>query len=54
VSPDLGERRWVLWRRDDNNNRAVMGYFKDRQVAERAAQRYTDRGHKQLYGVDEA
>lgn len=54
VSPDLGERRWLLWRRDDNNNRAVMAYFKDRQVAERVAQQYTDRGHKQLYGVDEA
>lgn len=53
VSPDLGERRWLLWRRDDNNNRAVMGYFKDRQVAERVAQRYTDRGHKQFYGVEE-
>ena len=54
VSPDLGERPWVLWRRDDNNNRAAMGYFTDRRVAERVAQRYTDRGHKQLYDVDEA
>lgn len=34
--------------------RAVMGYFKDRRVAEYVAQLYTDRGHKQLYGVEEA
>ena len=54
VSQDLGERPWVLWRLDDSNNRAVMGYFKDRHVAERVAQMYTDRGHKQLYNVDEA
>ena len=37
-----------------NHTGRVMGYFKDRRVAERVAQRYTDSGHKQLYGVDEA
>lgn len=54
VSPDLGERPWALWRLDDNNNRTVMAYFKDRRLAERAAQMYTQRGHRQLYYVDDS
>lgn len=54
VSNDLGARPWALWRLDDNNNRSVMWYFKEKSDAERVAKIYTERGHKQLYYVDTA
>lgn len=54
VSPDLGPRQWALWRLDDNNNRSVMWYFNDLALAQRLANHYTARGHKQLYYVEEA
>lgn len=44
----------------NHTGRSVAGaaahvfYFKDRRGVERVAQMYTDRGHKHLYGVNEA
>jgi len=54
VTDDLSSRPWVLYRLDDNGNRFLMSYFRDKALAEQLAQRYAERGHKQSYYVEKA
>lgn len=53
TSHELSPRQWALWRLDDNGNRTVMWYFPEFGPAESTAQRYMERGHKQLCYVQE-
>lgn len=45
---------WSLLRQDDNGNRFEMARFATREAAERAAEEFQARGHKQLYYVEPA
>jgi hypothetical protein len=49
--PDMSRREWILFRLDDNGNRFVMSYFRDKGFAERLAALYESKGHKQTYYV---
>ncbi len=42
---------FILWRQDDNGNRARVADYPTRQAAELARQHYESLGHKQLYWV---
>jgi len=50
--PDLAPREWALFRLDDNGNRFLMSYFRDRERAEQLAKHYENLGHKQTYYVE--
>ncbi len=54
VAAELGPKRWLLLRRDDNGNRVPMWYFRERGPAEAVAQSFAARGHKQVYEVEAA
>ncbi|MCA9719512.1 MAG: hypothetical protein H6713_38340 [Myxococcales bacterium] len=45
---------WTLWRQDDNGNRFRMRRYRCRALAEREAEAYEARGHKQTYWVERA
>jgi len=45
---------WELWREDDNGNQSMMGRFIDQASAERCAQAFERRGHRQRYWVQHA
>jgi len=49
---DLSPRPWALYRLDDNGNRFLVSYFRERELAQALAQRYTGAGHKQIYYVE--
>lgn len=51
VTAELGPKRWLLLRLDDNGNRAPMWYFREPRQAEAVAKDYAARGHKQSYDV---
>jgi len=42
---------WVVWRQDDNGNRAVVSRHASRDEAEQVARVFDGRGHKQIYWV---
>jgi hypothetical protein len=42
---------WVVWRQDDNGNRAVVSRHASRDEAEQVARTFEARGHKQIYWV---
>jgi len=42
---------WVVWRQDDNGNKAEVSRFIDRPSAESEAARLEALGHKQTYWV---
>ncbi|MEZ0088896.1 SPOR domain-containing protein [Streptacidiphilus sp. EB129] len=42
----------VLMRQDDNGNQFVVARFADVEQAQRAADEFEARGHKQLYWVE--
>ena len=46
--------QWVVWRQDDNGNRAKVSHFADRSSAEAEAARLEALGHKQTYWVTQA
>ena len=54
IQSDLSPRPWVLYRLDDNGNRFVMSFFRDRTFAEQTALAYERRGRKQTYVVEPA
>jgi hypothetical protein len=45
------EQPYVLMRQDDNGNRYVVARYVTRDQAQRAADEFEARGHKQLYWV---
>lgn len=45
---------YLLWRMDDNGNRAVVSRHVTREEAEQACRDFEARGHKQAYWVEEA
>jgi hypothetical protein len=49
---DLSARPWALYRMDDNGNRFLIAYFRERELAQALAQRYTSAGQKQIYYVE--
>jgi hypothetical protein len=54
VQPHLSPRPWALYRLDDNGNRFLMSFFRDRVFAEQTALFYERKGHKQTYIVERA
>jgi potassium/hydrogen antiporter len=42
---------WVVWRQDDNGNRAIVSRHASRAEAEQVAGEFEARGHKQMYWV---
>jgi len=54
ISPQLDSKTWLLSRVDDNGNKVPMWYFQAREKAECIAALYQERGHKQLYVVENA
>lgn len=42
---------WVVWRQDDNGNRAIVSRHAGRAEAEQVAREFEARGHKQMYWV---
>jgi len=51
-APDLSPRTWALYRLDDNGQRLLVSYFRERELAQALAQRYTGAGNKQIYYVE--
>ncbi len=45
------ERRWIVWRQDDNGNRYEVARFAVRADADALASEMEARGHRQLYWV---
>jgi hypothetical protein len=45
------DRRWIVWRQDDNGNRYVVQRFAARAEAEARASELEARGHRQMYWV---
>lgn len=43
---------WAVIREDDNGNRYRVGSYKTREEAERIADQFEAKGHKQLYAVE--
>jgi hypothetical protein len=54
LQSDLSPRPWALYRLDDNGNRFLMSFFRDRAFAEQTALVFEQRGHKQTYIVEPA
>ncbi|MFO0547069.1 MAG: hypothetical protein U0271_01710 [Polyangiaceae bacterium] len=56
LQPSHLERRWTVWRQDDNGNRFLMSSGHTQDEANRLCAEYEARGHKQMYwterGVD--
>ncbi len=48
----MGDLIWAVIRQDDNGNRYRVGRFKTREEAEQVADRFEEKGHKQLYVVE--
>jgi hypothetical protein len=51
---DLSARPWALYCRDDKGGRFLVSYFRDRELAQALAQRYTSAGagQRQIYYVE--
>ena len=49
---DLSPRPWALYCMDDTGTRSLISYFRDRELAQALAQRYTSAGNKQIYYVE--
>ncbi len=49
----MGELVWAVIRQDDNGNRYRVGSYKTREEAERVADLFEDKGHDQLYLVEQ-
>lgn len=49
-----GEKKFEVWRQDDNGNKFVVEKFATREEAEASAKTFSDRGHKQHYWVQES
>lgn len=47
------EKKFEVWRQDDNGNKFVVDKFATHDEAEASAKTLTDRGHKQMYWVQE-
>ncbi len=47
------EKKFEVWRQDDNGNKFLVDKHETRQQAEASAKTLTDRGHKQTYWVQE-
>jgi hypothetical protein len=47
-------REWELWRQDDGGNQYCVSAYATREEAERQARTYEERGHKQVYWVQQA
>ncbi|MFI5802462.1 SPOR domain-containing protein [Streptomyces sp. NPDC051561] len=45
---------WLVVRQDDNGNRYRVGAYATRAEAERRAEMLDQRGHKQLYLIEQA
>lgn len=45
------DRRWIVWRQDDNGNRYEVERFASRADADALAAEMEARGHRQLYWV---
>jgi len=43
---------WIVIRQDDNGNRYRVGRYATRAEAQKVADSFEDRGHKQLYSVE--
>ncbi|OEJ25204.1 hypothetical protein AR457_12745 [Streptomyces agglomeratus] len=43
---------WLVIRQDDNGNRYRVGRYATRAEAQKIADSFDDRGHKQLYWVE--
>ncbi|MFD8143260.1 SPOR domain-containing protein [Streptomyces sp. NPDC059708] len=43
---------WLVIRQDDNGNRYRVGRYATRAEAQKVADGFEDRGHKQLYWVE--
>jgi cell division protein FtsN len=43
---------WAVIRQDDNGNRYRVGSYKTREEAERVADHFEEKGHRQLYVVE--
>ncbi|MEV6837641.1 SPOR domain-containing protein [Streptomyces sp. NPDC051133] len=43
---------WIVIRQDDNGNRYRVGRYATRAEAQKIADSFDDRGHKQLYWVE--
>ena len=48
------KEKFEVWRQDDNGNKFLVEKHETREAAQASAQNLTDRGHKQLYWVQEA
>jgi len=49
---DLSARPWALYRMDDGGRRSLVAYFRDRELAQALAQRYTSAGQRQIFYVE--
>jgi hypothetical protein len=47
------DKRFAVWRQDDNGNRARIAVLASEEEARRLADELEARGHKQLYWVEE-
>lgn len=48
-----GLGKFNLFRQDDNGNRVLMSSYESQRVADYYRKQYEDRGHKQLYWVEQ-
>jgi hypothetical protein len=48
-----GLGKFNLYRQDDNGNKALMNSYESQRVAEYYRKSYEDRGHKQIYWVEQ-
>lgn len=53
IHDDIKPTPWELWRQDDNGNQALMKTCLSRVDASILQKLYEDRGHKQLYWIQE-
>jgi len=49
---DLSPRPWALYCLDEKGARLLVSYFRDRELAQALAQRYTSSGQRQIYYVE--
>lgn len=48
----MSELDWAVIRQDDNGNRYRVGRYRTREEAESVAERFGEKGHRQLYLVE--
>lgn len=51
MGDDKDSKKYVVWRQDDNGNRAVVKDGLTLDEAEKLAKEFEERGHKQMYWV---